>query len=109
MRYLRIMIKGVLAIICLIFFLIVAFNNTQKVTFNWFLNDKPIDIQLIVLLFTFFAAGMLCGIMGIFLHSRETNSTLRKMKKEEKRLIQELAKKEQQITTMTQSTTEQTH
>ena len=97
MRYLSAIIKAILALLFLLFFLIVSFNNTQVVTFNWFLSNGSIQLPLIVLLFLFFISGIVLGILGMLLYSWKIKRQLGRTRKEEKRLVNELAKQNSSV------------
>lgn len=81
----------VIKLLVLVFFLILALNNTQSVPFAY-LPAQHIELPLIVLLFIAFFIGQIFGVLAMFgrlLRLRSENSRLRSEVQKSARLAAE--------------------
>ena len=91
MRYFSFVIKGLLLLCLLTFFLIIAFNNTHLVDFHLFARTRNFELPLIALLFIFFVSGIVLGMLGMGGYVWRIRRKLAHAKKQEKNLLSSLS------------------
>ena len=92
MRYFSIVVKGIVLLCLLTFFLIIAFNNTHLVDFHLFSRSRLFSVPLIALLFIFFVSGIVLGVLGMSGYVWRIRRRLSQAKKQEKNLLSSLPK-----------------
>ncbi len=82
---------GLVKILILLVFLLLAVSNTQTVSF-YYLPGQPVDLPLIVVLFGAFVIGIVFGMFALFgrlLGLRNENNRLRAEVKKHARLTEQ--------------------